>query len=222
MIYKCLRCGYSSDKKCDVKKHLERKKICNSNYTDATIQDCMKVLIKENCSYGFDILMKEIEKLKKNTNVMSNTGDKCINNTGDHNNFITINVHSFEKTDYSVLKDKIHTCIKDGKVDEAKLIKLLHFNKDAPQNHNVMIENKRDKTIKVFNGEEFEDSGYSGKEGIWKFSEKTIGETEKAIGEEIDEQEPTRDEKTYKINQIEKELYNNRKIVNETHLKNKN
>jgi hypothetical protein len=131
-------------------------------------------------------------------------------------------VHSFEKTDYSVLKDKIHTCIKDGKVDEAKLIKLLHFNKDAPQNHNVMIENKRDKTIKVFNGEEFEDSGYSGKEGIWKFSEKTIGETEKAIGEEIDEQEPTRDEKTYKINQIEKELYNNRKIVNETHLKNKN
>jgi hypothetical protein len=65
MKYKCLRCGYSSDKKCDVKKHLERKKLCKSNYTDSTIQDCMRVLIREDYSHGFDIFMKEIDKLRQ-------------------------------------------------------------------------------------------------------------------------------------------------------------
>jgi hypothetical protein len=112
--------------------------------------------------------------------------DKSVNVHGDHNTtnnnsnntHIHIHINSYEKTDYNVLKDKIHTCIKDGKVDESKLIKLLHFNKDAPQNHNLKIISKRDNRIQVFNGTDFEESCYQGKEGIWKLGQDTLKKTE--------------------------------------------
>jgi DNA-binding protein YbaB len=134
-------------------------------------------------NYGVDILMKEIEKLKKTISVYS--GDKCnivkgdINGNNNNNIYnIEIKVNSFEKTDYNVLKDNIHTCVKDGKVDEAKLIKLLHFNKDHPENHNIKVVNKRENRIQVFNGENFEESEYQGKEGLWKLGQDTLKKTE--------------------------------------------
>jgi hypothetical protein len=178
MVYKCLRCGYNDIQKYNVKKHLNRKKTCDPKLADISVENCLEFLKKNDYELATNLLYKEIEKLKNSMNILNNSGDQCTNVIGNiNNNNINITINSYEKTDYTVLKDKLHTCIKNGIVDEAKLIKLLHFNKDAPQNHNVMIENKREKTIKVFNGEKFEDSDYSGREGIWDFSQDTINKT---------------------------------------------
>jgi hypothetical protein len=115
-------------------------------------------------------------------------------------------------------------------IDEVKLIKLLHFNKDAPQNHNVMIENKRDKTIKVFNGEKFEDSDYKGREGIWEFSKDTITKTgeQEYVGDGDDifiALENTKDKrhdiskscKVKGLNKMESLMYNGKEKIKETH-----
>jgi hypothetical protein len=235
MVHKCLRCGYEDKQFFNVKRHINRKKLCDPVFSNTNREECLLFLKSDDKNYGVYILMKEIEKLKKNTTVISNSGDRCnlTNFNGDNNNVnnINITINSYEKTDYSVLKDKIHTCIKNGAIDEAKLIKLLHFNKDAPQNHNIMIENKRDKTIKVFNGEKFEDSEHSGREGIWKFGKKVVDKTGEQEFVETDETlfdaiEQTKDinhiihkdSKCDKLNKMESVLYNGKETVKNTHL----
>ena len=90
-------------------------------------------------------------------------------NSNNFNTNIHIHVNSYYKTNYSILKDEIHTCIKNGKVDEAKLVKLLHFNKDHPKNHNIRVANKRENRTQLYNGDKFDESYYKRKEGIWKY-----------------------------------------------------
>lgn len=35
------------------------------------------------------------------------------------------------------------------------LIENIHFNKNTPENHNIIIKNNRSKVVKVFNGQEW-------------------------------------------------------------------
>jgi hypothetical protein len=214
MDYKCLRCGYTSIYKKDVKKHLNKKKTCKIELLDIDIDKCIKML-DESEKDIIKAMEEQIRQLRKQVvtpkDCTTFNGDKNINNSYNNNIYNTnihINVNSFEKTDYTVLKDKIHTCIKNGKVDEAKLIKLLHFNKDAPQNHNIKIENKRENRIKVYNGIKFEESEYNGKEGIFKFSQDTLKKTGNQEFVENDDKafdaiEKTKDE-NYTLNRNEK------------------
>lgn len=221
MTFKCFRCGFCENRKDNLIRHLKRKKECEPLISSISREECIRILKTGEYKDGMEFLLLEMEKLKKSLNSLSNAGDRCINSVGNNNtnNMINITINSYEKTDYTVLKDKIHTCIKDGKVDEAKLIKLLHFNKDHPENHNVMIENKREKNIKVYNGTEFEDSCYKGREGIWQFTKQTIENTEETLEEVLDDDPDgiTRNKKTQKLNEIEQQLYNGRKLVNSTH-----
>jgi hypothetical protein len=185
VIYRCIRCGYNDQYKGNVLKHLNRKKICEEKISSSTKEECVEFLKSDDKDLGVNILIKEIEKLKKSM-ILLKSGDKCANMTGNNNtanidNSVTINikVNSFGETDYTVLKDKIHTCIKDGKVDEAKLIKLLHYNKKHPENHNIKITNKRENRIQLYNGENFEESNYKGKRGLWELGQDTLKNTEK-------------------------------------------
>ena len=184
MGFKCLRCGYIGTQKNHILRHLEKKKSCDSNISNITQKDCIKIIKEDDKDFAIEKLLSEIEKLKKTIINLNNSGDNCniINGdiSGNNNNIynIEIKVNAFDKTDYSVLKNNISSCIKDGVIDEAKLIKFLHFNKEHPENHNVKITNKRDNNIKVFNGEKFEESEYKGKDGIWKFGQDTLKKAE--------------------------------------------
>jgi DNA-binding protein YbaB len=228
MNYKCLRCGYKDNQICNIKRHINRKKTCEPIFSECSTEECLLFLKTSDKNYGVDILMKEIEKLKKTISVYS--GDKCnivkgdINGNNNNNIYnIEIKVNSFEKTDYNVLKDNIHTCVKDGKVDEAKLIKLLHFNKDHPENHNIKVVNKRENRIQVFNGENFEESEYQGKEGLWKLGQDTLKKTEEQqlLDEEyltnsiddIDLNHVTLKEKRDRTSKIQTTLYNGGSVL---------
>jgi hypothetical protein len=235
MSFKCFRCGFAENRKDSVLRHLQRKKECDTKFSSITRDECYRMIKNDDYKLLSFYLLKEMEKSKE-THVNNGNGQVAIgdnvNMTNNSNNTynIEIKINSFEKTDYSVLKDKIHTCIKDGVIDEVKLIKLLHFNKDAPQNHNVMIENKRDKTIKVFNGEKFEDSDYKGREGIWEFSKDTITKTgeQEYVGDGDDifiALENTKDKrhdiskscKVKGLNKMESLMYNGKEKIKETH-----
>lgn len=224
---KCLRCGFQDQYKGNVKRHLNRKKLCEPKLSNLSREECLNFLKTGDCKMGMELLIRELENVKQSMIVMNNSGDNCTNINGTNNtiNNINIIVNPYNKTDYSVLKDKIHTCIKNGKVDEAKLIKLLHFNENHPENHNVLIENKREKTIKVYNGKDFEESEYSGRQGIWDFSQNTLKKTgeQEFVGDfgekTFDAIEKTKDEnknldkttKCKKTNAIQKELFNGTK-----------
>jgi len=236
-MYKCFRCGFSDEQKNNVIRHLNRKKECETKLSILSRTCCIDIVKTEDYKKLSFLLLEEIEKLKK-SNVTNNDGTVALGNNNiqhSHNNIynIEIKINSYENTDYSILKDNIHTCIKDGKVDESKLIKLLHFNKDKPENHNIKIENKRENRILTYNGEKFEDTEYAGKEGIWNFAQNVLIKTEE---DEInDDNEILNDslEKTSefnenintfnkrnKINKIQSVLCNGKDIVNETHTKN--
>ena len=202
-MFECPRCLYSCKLKTDIKRHLSRKNKCEPVLSNIDRNKCLSMIDDKECISGdfvkdkireqykkiqdqnneLEILKKENKELKKssesivNSHVISGDNNTVKDSHNTINNNIHIHVNSFEKTDYTVIKDKIHTCIKNGKVDESKLIKLLHFNKDAPQNHNIKIENKRENKIKVFNGNEFEDSEYTGKQGLYNFSQDTLERT---------------------------------------------
>lgn len=233
MEYKCYRCGYSSMYKKDIKKHLNRKKICNPEIMNISTKECLEMMEnedKEMVRILMNMLKQKNDEIKTLTSKMTTTSISGITGNvlnGDHNdvnnsynttnNNIHIHINSYDKTDYTVLKDKLHTCIKDGKVDEAKLIELLHFNKDAPQNHNVKITNKRENRIRLYDGNEFKDSEYTGKEGIWEFSQDTLKKTkDHDIAEDVfvefnntlcDNDNIQRKEKSKKVAKASKVIY---------------
>jgi hypothetical protein len=236
MGYECLRCGFTHYQKNNVRQHIKRKKDCEVVLLNITKEECLRNIENADKDLTIDLMKEEIKKLRKqvihNKECFTTSGDNNTVNNHSNNNYINITVNSFEKTDYTILKDKIHTCIKNGKVDEAKLIKLLHFNKDAPQNHNIKIENKRENRIKVFNGTDFEDSEYNGKEGIFKFSQDTLNKTGDQEFVENDDKafdaiEKTKDE-NYTLNRSEKAqnvgkvstvIYNGNKLKKKSQLK---
>lgn len=235
-LYKCVRCGYGDSHKSNVKKHLTKKNLCDAVYTNTTKEDCIKILESKDPNVAIEILMKEIKIIKSTASYLTNSASIH----GDHNkttvdnsivNNIHITVNSFDKTNYSVLKDKIHTCITDGKVDEAKLLKLLHFNKDYPENHNIKIQNKRDNAILAYNGKDFE-LHESGQTGVLDFLEDTLEKTGKELNKhnEVNDNDliavqnaPIENEnlkvtqQREKARRIGKVLYNGQAIVDNTH-----
>ena len=109
---------------------------------------------KENSSIKdkkIKILEKEKKKLEKKIEKMM---DKVctINNTTNNNtnNIVIVNNYGKENTDYltaekiSKLLDRPYDSIQD-------LIKMLHFNADHPENHNVKITNKKEQFALVWN-----------------------------------------------------------------------
>ena len=247
MVFECPRCGKTDEYKNNMRKHFKRKKECKSILSNTTQEECLNMLeknefvsitlLKTQLNHAMDQLNKkdkQIGKLQEQMDILVKAQGK--NLKGSHNSncnndttIINVHVNSYENTNYTVLKDNLNNCIKNGKVDESKLLKLLHFNKDHPENHNIKIDNRRDNRIMTFNGTEFEEK-HSGKEGVWEFIEETIGNAaeKENISDELqaslDEthtkyEDTTKEDKRKKIQDISKVLYNGRKLVDETHSK---
>ena len=89
-------------------------------------------------------LEKKIEKLLDKVGTVNNTTN---NNT---QNIIVVNNYGKENTDY--LNVGIIRSLLDRPYDSVQeLIKMLHFNTDHPENHNVKITNKKEPYALVWN-----------------------------------------------------------------------
>ena len=111
-----------------------------------------------NCKENISIKDKKINKLEKDKKKLEKKIEKMIdkmctiNNTTNNNtqNIVIVNNYGKENTDYltaekiAKLLDRPYDSIQD-------LIKMLHFNADHPENHNVKITNKKEQFALVWN-----------------------------------------------------------------------
>jgi hypothetical protein len=230
MGYECLRCGFEDQQVFNVKRHLNRKNLCEPTLTSISKEDCLKVLKTKDYKLATELLLKEIENLRKASTINSGNGYAIMpgeNNTANIDNSVTINitVNSYENTNYSGIKDKLDRCIENGKVNEAKLLKILHFDKDHPENHNVKIDNIKDNRIMTYNGEKFEQHKI-GKDGVWEFIGETLDTASEKEGISDNLQAAldgsgveyyNMEDKRKKVSDVSTVLYNGKEIVNKTH-----
>jgi len=93
-------------------------------------------------------LQKEKKKLeKKIEKLLDKVGTVNNNNT---NNIIVVNNYGKENTDYMTV-EKIKKLLNRPYDSVQELIKMLHFNAEHPENHNVKITNKKEPFALVWN-----------------------------------------------------------------------
>jgi len=79
MTYTCLRCNYEHDKLDNLKRHLDKKKLCKPILTNSSIEQCLESL--KDTRFTNNILKKEITKLKlENRNLIIEKQEEQIKN----------------------------------------------------------------------------------------------------------------------------------------------
>ena len=92
-------------------------------------------------------LEKQIIKMMDKVGTINNTTNNTNNNT---QNIIVVNNYGKENTDYLTV-DKIKALLDRPFDSVQELIKMLHFNSEHPENHNVKITNKKEPYALVWN-----------------------------------------------------------------------
>ena len=88
-----------------------------------------------------------------NTTNNNNINNNTINNIHQH---IHINAFGSENYDYLLGEnEKLKKIIENKDAFMQKMIKLVHFNEDHPENHNIMMTNLQSKYVMVHNGSKF-------------------------------------------------------------------
>jgi hypothetical protein len=160
-IRMCPRCSYTTDYHTNMKKHINRKKMCKPLLKDIIPKDfeesilngtyeeiSKRELIKEN-----KILKETINNLKSTS--ISNT--TINNNDNSTNNTINLNIvlpHSGTNHDFLTDADFMN-CINRMIMSVPNLIKRIHFNPEHPENHNICITNSQNKKVMTYDGEKW-------------------------------------------------------------------
>jgi hypothetical protein len=93
-------------------------------------------------------LEKKIEKMLDKACTINNTTNNNTNN--NTNNIIVVNNYGKENTDY-LTAEKIAKLLNRPYDSIQELIKMLHFNNEHPENHNIKITNKKEPFALVWN-----------------------------------------------------------------------
>lgn len=196
----CPRCHYNTDRTNNLMRHYSKKIICKPLYSDISIQQCIENFSKKEDDVQIDNSVKNTTNTTTTNNITNNIVNNTTTNNTTNNNNITnnyiINVNSFDKTDYGYIKELLEECKKPMSEDEHKaeyydikrIIALLHFNEDHPENHNMYIKDSRTKTLMLHNGETFVESknGVSGIEYIINtLCDRLYKKVDKEISKEI-------------------------------------
>ena len=105
---------------------------------------------KENNSIMSEKIYKLEKEKKKLEKEIIKLIDKVGNVTNNTNNIIVVNNYGKENTDYLNV-DKIKKLLDRPYDSVQELIKMLHFNEEHPENHNVKITNKKEPYALVWN-----------------------------------------------------------------------
>ena len=157
--YKCFKCGKSMNSHRGVIRHLKNScPIIREEEEQKRIADYHQTL--KNHLEDLEELMKDPSANKREINKMIISGDNVdastgkhinshntqnINNTqhNTHNNNVTININRFGEEDVShITSEVVNELLKKGFDCYAELMRLIHYNVDKPQNHNLIIDKK--------------------------------------------------------------------------------
>ena len=132
----CKHCGKVFTRSDNLKRHLDSR--CQNKPDENNLIEQIKELKKDK-----EEMAKQIELLL--TKVGNNY---TINNNTNTNN---IQLNNYGSEDLSHISDTLKTyLIKHPFGAIQQLIEKIHFNRDKPENTNIMITNKRDNKISVF------------------------------------------------------------------------
>ena len=176
MEYSCSVCEYTSDKKDNVMKHINRKRscgpgvkeivevpveikcnYCNKNFASST---SLKYHLKHTCKNRETILEDENKKLKERIKELEKR--PTTSNTYNDNRTYTIVVNNYENTSLKTLKDGDYAKIIEDAGEPyniiPRFIKEVHFNPKNPENHNIYLSNrtKNNKHLQVYRNDHWE------------------------------------------------------------------
>lgn len=175
--YKCSGCDYKSDFKRNVKDHINRKnKCCDEELyiidldSDFNCEFCKKTFsIKSNlnrhlktCKVKKKNLEKElldekekVKELEKKVEILEAVAKKpsiTINNN--------INLTSYNNPNLKDIEKYFNTCIKKQFMCIPKLVELIHFNSELPENHNLLLTNFRSDMMRAYKGNKWQTVGF--------------------------------------------------------------
>lgn len=179
MEFSCSVCEYTSLKKENVVRHINRKKSCGLGIKEI-IEIPIKILCKY-CNKSFSSLNSLNGHIKNSCNKKDLIKDEKIKEqdekikelekqlrdkptTVNNNNNITNNImiNNYDNTSLDKLTDKIYNKIIED-ADEPyqiipRLIKHIHCNPDIPENHNIRIlnRNRNNKYLEVYRNNQWE------------------------------------------------------------------
>lgn len=144
--YICKRCDGEWTHKGNYERHINRKIFCDGTKND-NVQNGGNVDLESKIK----ILEEKINNITAQ-NIITNNIENQTNN-----NIINININAFGKEDFDHITEK--QCINAirrmiSSIPEA--VKMIHFNVNKPENHNIYLPNKKDtKHVMVYNGEQW-------------------------------------------------------------------
>ena len=157
--FECKFCENNYSSKSNLNKHL---KICKDKKEDDEVKNSMNELVVILNEQLIDF-KKELEKRDKELEKRDKQIDELIKKAGINNSTITQNIQNnikllaYKDTDVSSLTDKdILKCMKHSNMCVPHLIKMIHFDPDKPENHNVYISNLKNGYIMAYNGDKWD------------------------------------------------------------------
>ena len=183
MEFACSVCQYTSSKKENVLRHINKKKGCGSGIREIVeipieikCEFCNKHFAtvtsltrhqKDSCKSKVEILEKQLkaatDKIKE-ANEKNKELERQLKDKPTTVNFNTFNivVNNYENTSFEKITDKIYSKLINT-VDEPyqiipRLIREVHFNPNIPENHNVYLSNrnKNNKHLQIFKDNHWE------------------------------------------------------------------
>jgi len=142
---------------CKIKIEIERQK----EVIFIGLLEKMKTM--ENKMSDMDKMKNKIDELE-NENFRLHTINNTNNNTSNvnshnqitNNNIINIQLVAFGKEDKEQLTNlELFKIIKKGFKSVPEFVKVLHFDENHPENHNIFIPNMRDGYVMIFDGEKW-------------------------------------------------------------------
>jgi hypothetical protein len=248
MEFACSVCEYTSYIKTDVVRHINRKRNCGEGVKEIIeipieiiCEYCKKNFstkahlndhIKKFCKLKQKALEERIKELERENRKLRNK-PTTVNNYGNNNNYgntYNIMINNYENTSLEKITDAVLNKLIENSNEPhniiPNLIREVHFNPNAPENHNIYLSNKnknnkhlhiyKDKRWEIVNKEAEVSNLISDKEthlSDW------IGEKGEEYPEAVekfnDYLDQKYDEDTAKLirEEVELVLYNNRHMV---------
>lgn len=181
-MYMCPRCGYDTDRRCNLKTHFFRKKVCLPRLDDIPIEslrnDVLNTPHESKCdSQEQHVLEKlqsmqdEINHLKKrlettciinNDHSVRNTNTNC-NNTINNQQHQHIHIHltDFGKENISHLtQDFFRECLTNGALGVLQMIEKVWFDEEHPENFNIRLSSLKNMLVQFYKHPEWEICGF--------------------------------------------------------------
>ena len=153
--YNCPRCGYETNRKSNIARHIDRENPCKPILKDIKVSRFRSKILKGDKKLKIKNEETEIERLRRENKELKERqvgNTTIINNDNSTTNVINITL-PYRQTNHDFLSDKDYIrCINRMIMSVPNLIKRIHFNPEHPENHNIYINDMNRNRIMVYDG----------------------------------------------------------------------